>query len=230
MKKNQIFVISLGGSVICPRPDKIDVKFLRRFENLILKLVRKGNKFIILTGGGKVCRLYQKSALKFENISNETLDWLGIQVTKLNAFFLKSIFGKKAKILSWEKISSISKLKSKILIAGGWKPGKSTDYDAVFLAKKFKVKELINLSDIPYIFTKNPKIYKDAKPIKKAIWEDFQKLVGKKWKPGLSVPFDPLATNLAKKLKMRVYFLKGNNVKNLENFFSGKKFKGTIVE
>ena len=40
-------VISLGGSLIVP--DHIDVEFLKRFERLIAKHVKKGKRFLLKT-------------------------------------------------------------------------------------------------------------------------------------------------------------------------------------
>ena len=51
-----LWVISLGGSLIVP--DQIDVQFLKGFRNLILSQVKKGNRFIIICGGGRIARNY----------------------------------------------------------------------------------------------------------------------------------------------------------------------------
>ncbi len=49
-------IISLGGSLIVP--DNIDTKFLKEFKELILEHVKKGKKFFIICGGGRICRKY----------------------------------------------------------------------------------------------------------------------------------------------------------------------------
>ena len=76
-----------------------------------------------------------------------------------------------------EKISS----KKSVIVAAGWKPGFSTDYDAVLLAKNLKIREVINMSNVNYVYDKDPKKYKDAKKIEKTAWNDFRKLIGSKW-------------------------------------------------
>ena len=126
-------IISLGGSVIIP--DKLDPSFIKRFRNLI-KTYSKKHKFIIITGGGKLARNLQKKAKKIKNITSKDLDWLGIYATRINALTIKKIFNIKTNIITnpTQKISS----KENIFIAAGWKPGFSTDYDAVLLAKHIK--------------------------------------------------------------------------------------------
>jgi uridylate kinase len=46
----------------------------------------------------------------------------------------------------------------------------------------------------------------------------------------LNAPFDPVAAKLAKQLKLEVAILNGNNLSNLKDYFSGKKFKGTLIK
>jgi uridylate kinase len=222
-----IEVLSLGGSLVCP--NEIDVLFLKKFRNFILKWIKKGKKFVIFVGGGKIARKYQNAAKEFK-VENKELDWVGISATLLNAQLVKSIFGN----FAFERIltdpTKKIKTKKKIIVFGGWKPGWSTDYDSVLAAKNFGAKRIINLSDVDFIYDKNPKKFKDAKPLEKISFDELFKLIGRKWTPGANVPFDPEAAKLAKKEKIKVIFLNGKNFKNLEKVFLGKKFKGTIIE
>jgi uridylate kinase len=222
-----IEVLSLGGSLVCP--NEIDVLFLKKFRNFILKWIKKGKKFVIFVGGGKTARKYQNAAKEFK-VENKELDWVGISATLLNAQLVKSIFGNFAfeRILT-EPTKKI-KTKKKIIVFGGWKPGWSTDYDSVLAAKNFGAKRIINLSDVDFIYDKNPKKFKDAKPLERISFDELFKIIGRKWTPGANIPFDPEAAKLAQKEKIKVIFLNGRNFKNLEKVFSGKKFKGTIIE
>jgi len=116
-----------------------------------------------------------------------------------------------------------------IVIAAGWLPGWSTDYDAVLLAKNLGVREIINMSNVDYVYDKDPKKHKNSKKIQKISWDGYLRLISQKWKAGMNVPFDPVAAKEARKSKMRVNII-GNNLKNLENLLDGKKFKGTTIE
>ncbi len=226
MDKNLI-IISVGGSLIVP--DKIDVSFLESFKSLITKYIKKGKKFIIICGGGKTARNYQEAAKALGNSGKEDNDWLGICGTKINAQLLKTIFSK----FSYPKIidNPLQKLdfKKKIILASGWKPGFSTDFGVVILAKRFKAEKIINLTNINCVYNKDPKKFKDAKPVKKISWADFRKLLPEKWKPGLNSPFDPIASKEAQKLGIEVIILNGKNIKNLEKYLEGKQFIGTII-
>jgi len=221
------FVISLGGSLIFP--DDLDKKFLINFKKIIEKFLKKNYKFVIICGGGKLARNFQQVASEARRLSNKDLDWIGIYATKINAYLLKSIFNNNAEenIISNPNQKII--FKKNIIIASGWLPGWSTDYDAVLLAKNVGVRELINMSNVDYVYNKNPNKYKDARKIKKISWQEFRKLIGNIWKAGLNVPFDPIAAKEAEKSKINVFVI-GRNLKNFQNILDGKKFKGTIIE
>ena len=223
----KIVVLSLGGSLIVP--GSYDVDFLRKFKKLIESYVKKGHKFAIICGGGKLARNIQEAAAKIKKLSNEELDWLGIHATELNAQLIKEIFRENAEsfIISNPKIKfSFNK---GIVIASGWIPGWSTDYDAVLLAKNLVAKEVVNMSNVDYLYSKDPKKHSGAKKIEKISWSDFRKMVGNKWKAGLSVPFDPIAAKEAQESGIRVNIV-GKDLINLRNLLEGKKFKGTLIQ
>jgi len=228
MQTRQTYIISLGGSLIAP--DGIDVKFLKQFKELIEKHAKE-SRFIIICGGGKTARRYQEAAAAVMQLTPEGKDWIGIHSTRLNGQLIKTIFKRIAypKVIHdpTEKIKL--KNKERIIVAAGWKPGASTDYDAVLLAKNFGVRTLINLTNVDYVYDKNPKKYSDAKPIRAIAWKSFRKIVGSKWDPGANVPFDPVASKLAEKLKLKVIIANGKNILNLDEILHGRRFIGTTV-
>jgi uridylate kinase len=225
--EKKIFIVSVGGSLIFS--EGIDILFLKRFKKLIMKYIRKGFKAIVVCGGGKISRIYQKAAKKIVKLSKEDLDWLGIQGTKINAYLIKIIFKKDAYREIVDNPTKKIDFKERVLVASGWKPGFSTDYDAVLLAKNFGVKRIINLTNVDYVYTKDPTRFKDAKPIKEISWKEFRKILPKKWSPGLNVPFDPVAAKEAEKLKLEVVIMNGKNLRNFENYLKGKPFIGTKI-
>ena len=102
---NKTLILSLGGSVIVP--DSVDINFLKNFKSLILSYIGLGFHFVIVCGGGKVCRDYQAAACNISPLSKVDLDWLGIAATKLNAELVRSIFGE----LAYEKVVNNPKKK-----------------------------------------------------------------------------------------------------------------------
>ena len=227
---SQYKIISVGGSIIIPQTG-FDIIFLKKFRELILSEVKKGQKFVLVVGGGATCRNYQEALNKVVKTTNEDLDWLGIATTWFNAEFVRLLFGSQAFGEVIKNPTQKVKTNKSIIIAGGWKPGWSTDKDAVLMAENLKAQELINLSNIDFVYNKDPKKYPNAQKIEKINWFDFRKnIVGFEWTPGKNVPFDPIAATLADKLKLKVSILKGTDLVEVKKVLTGKKFKGTIIE
>lgn len=225
----ETIVISLGGSVLAPH--QIDVDFLQKFRQLILKFVHDGDRFAIICGGGKTAREYQNAARHVVNAVPEDLDWLGIHATRLNAHLLRTIFRElaHAKVVKNPNDKIILKGSEKIVVAAGWKPGRSTDYIAVLLARNLGAKTVINITNTDFVYDKDPSKFSDARPLHATNWKDFRKLIGvDKWSPGLNTPFDPVAAKLAEKLKLRVAVM-GKDLHNIESFMTGKEFRGTLI-
>lgn len=221
------YIISLGGSLIFP--NEIDAVFLKRFREFILDQAKKGRKFVIICGGGAINREYNDALRKIMKPSDNDLDWLGIQATKMNAFFVRTLFGNNAYECVFDNPTKRIKTNKKVIVGSGWKPGWSTDLDSVLAAKTYNADMIINLTNVDYVYTKDPRKYKDAKIIKEISWKDFRKIVGNRWSPRLNAPFDPVAARMAQKNKARVIIANGKNLKNLKNILDGKKFKGTSI-
>lgn len=226
MKK--IIVVSLGGSLIVP--GEVDWKFLKNFRNLILRFIKNGQRFIIVAGGGNIARRYQSAISKISKITNEDRDWIGIHATRLNAHLLRTIFRKWSHPRINKNPYHRFDFQEKILVGSGFKPGWSTDYDAVMLAKEYGSKTVVNLSNISYVCNKDPKKFPDAKKLKKISWKEFRDIVGNKWDPGLNAPFDPIASKMAQEEKMEVIIMNGKNLNNFEKYLKGKKFEGTVIK
>ena len=231
MKKDNLIVISLGGSLIVP--DEIDWRFVKSFKVIIKKQITKGSRFILITGGGQLARRYQDAAVKVAyNLTFDDRDWIGIHATRMNAHFIRTIFRANAHPRinkNPNELEDFRDFKENILVAAGWRPGFSTDYDAVLLAKYFGVKKIINMSNVDYVCDKDPRKFPDAKKFRDISWPNFQKLVGTIWDPGMNAPFDPIASKLASEANLEVVVLNGRKLKNLENCLEGKKFSGTVI-
>lgn len=222
-------ILSVGGSIIIPK-EGFNIPFLKKFRSIILDRVKRGQKLVLVAGGGATCRQYQQAAAKITKLTPTDLDWIGIDATIINGQFLRRIFGEYAhKDLIINPTKKI-KTNKPIIVAAGWQPGCSSDYDAVLHAKAHGAHHVLNLSNIDYIYDKDPNKYRDAKKIEDIDWKTFRKaIVGDVWEPGKNVPFDPTASKLAEKLKLHVSILKGTDLTELRRALDGKKFKGTYI-
>lgn len=229
--KKKIVIISVGGSLIVPNGG-IDTAFLKNLNTFIRREVKKGWRFFLVIGGGNTTRHYQDAGKDvIGDITKEDVDWIGIHATRLNAHLIRTIFTDIAhpriienydhKLVNW---------KEPLVIGAGWKPGWSTDFDAVVLARDYNGKLIINLSNVYFVHDKDPRKHKNTRKIKHLSWAEMEKIVGPKWRPGMNAPFDPVATALAKKLGLKVVVTNGRDFSNLVNILEGRKFKGTLIE
>lgn len=225
MDKKETIIISLGGSLVAP--GEIDLGFLKNFKRAIGKHLKE-KKFFILVGGGKPARNYQKALLEFGAKSSDR-DWTGIDITRLNAQILKQVFV--ANCYSEIITDPTKKIKTNksVIVGAGWKPGWSTDYVSVLIAKLYGIKTIVNLTNIDYVCDKDPNKFLDAKPLKEIDWKTFERIVGDKWSPGLSMPFDPRASKIAARAGLEVIIINGKKLDRLEDFLNNKPFIGTII-
>jgi uridylate kinase len=232
MTTGETIILSLGGSLIVPGSG-IDTQFLSKFSEFVRnEIAEKKRRFFIICGGGATARSYIDAggAIFGKSITNEDKDWLGIHSTRLNAHLVRTLFRDIAYPRIFKHYDRDYDIADEpVVVCSGWKPGWSTDYCAVLVAEKFGARTVVNMSNIDMVYDKDPRKFKDAKPIQKTTWEYFETLVGSKWTPGLNAPFDPIATQKAKNLSLNVIILNGKNIKNLGHALDGKKFVGTVI-
>lgn len=230
-EKKESIILSLGGSLVVPNGG-IDTDFLSSFNSFVRRHVTNGRRFFIIVGGGSTCRHYQQAAIKIDpQTPASDIDWVGIHTTRANAHLVRTIFRDIARPRVFDHYGEKEDLGDySVFIGAGWKPGFSTDYDAAYLSKHYGAKVFINMSNIKKVYDKDPKQYPDAKPIDTITWEDYRKMVGDTWTPGMNTPFDPVASRLAHEMRLKVIVLDGKNLKNVENAIEGRPFVGTTIQ
>ncbi|MBR4375331.1 MAG: UMP kinase [Treponema sp.] len=226
-------VLSVGGSIVAP--EYPDTDFVKKFVEMVKKFLEenKNDRLILVVGGGGPARIYQKAFRSVceiaENDGTDAADWIGIMATRLNAQFVKACFGELCKEAVVTDPTQANEFSGRVLVAAGWKPGFSTDNDAVLLAEKFDADTVVNLSNIEKVYTDDPRKNPDAKPLDEISWADFRKMVGDEWVPGKNCPFDPIASKKAQELKLVVICAGGKNIENTKSILEGKSYVGTTI-
>ncbi len=230
MYTKETIILSVGGSLIVP--DQIDTTFLTNLRNLVEhQIASYGRRFIIIAGGGKTARRYQDAAAAVTELDPEDLDWMGIHATRLNGHLLRTIFRDVAHpvmITNPDEIVDVPKDTS-LVIAAGYRPGASTDLRAVQIARHCGATKLMNLSNIDYVYTADPRTRSDATRIENITWPEFLKLIPTEWSPGLSSPFDPVAAREAERLGIEVAIINGARLEQIDEYLAGNVFIGTRI-
>ncbi len=229
MDTKETIVMSVGGSLIVP--GEIDTAFLSAFKNFVDVEIAAGRRFIIIAGGGRTARNYQEAAAAVTDLTTDDLDWMGIHATRLNGHLLRTIFRDSAHKVMITNPDDILDVPSneQVVIASGYRPGSSTDLRAIQIAERVGAKKVINLSNIDYVYTADPRTNPAAQKIEDISWADFRALIPSEWDPGLSSPFDPVAAKEAEAKGIEVAIINGKHPEALTNYLQGKDFIGTKI-
>jgi uridylate kinase len=220
-------VIALGGSIV--HPDEIDVAFLKKFKKFIAPFLKEGTRFVLVVGGGKLCRRFQEAAGEVARVTDEDKDWIGIHATRLNGHLLRTIFRDVADPIMIDTRGRLSKFTYPITVAAGWQPGWSTDYVAMRIAADFGLGAAVVAGKPSHVYDKDNAKYSDARPFDTLSWREYRKLVPAKWKPGLHAPVDPVGAALGQKENIKAIIIDGKNLANFAALLKGKEFQGTII-
>jgi uridylate kinase len=222
-------IVSLGGSLLVP--NEVDTKFIAKFTAMISTLVEQGAKFVLIAGGGKIARKYRDAAQELGVTDPATLDWVGIDATKLNARLLHASFGElcSENIINNPIEDEFDESKP-IIVGAGWEPGCSTDFDAALIAQRLDANRIINLSNVAHVYSEDPRENPDAVKYDSLSWKEFREIIGDEWTPGRNVPFDPKAAQLCQEQNISVAILSADDLANVEAALNGKKFVGTLIE
>ena len=224
-------VLSLGGSIVAP--DGPDPAFLASFITLVREhlALSPERRLILVVGGGGPARAWQRAFREAGGPieDHDAQDWIGIMATRLNAQLVKALLGPFCPQDVATDPTSLSIFMGRVLVAAGWKPGFSTDFDAVLLAERFGADRVLNLSNIDKVHTADPRVDPTARPIDAISWADFSAIVGTEWSPGKNLPFDPIATRKAAELGLTVICAAGRDLANLRHILEGESFVGTTI-
>ncbi len=218
-------VISLGGSVILS--EGADRSF---FENLV-EIIKKASdryKIFIVVGGGKTARIYIKQGREL-NLDEKTLDQIGIEATRLNAYFLSNIFELSNKNIP-KDTNEAKNLDSTIVIMGGTTPGHSTDMVGAELAEKVNASKFIIATNVDGVYDKDPNKYSDAQKYDKIHIDNLIKEYGTSWSSaGKNTVIDGPALKLIKEAKIPTFVLNGKKISELKKVFNNNSFEGTKI-
>ncbi|MBI2546919.1 MAG: UMP kinase [Candidatus Aenigmarchaeota archaeon] len=222
-------VISLGGSVLTK---ELTAEHFKKYIDAFVKLSQK-HKLIIVVGGGKVCREYQKIGKELGAGNNER-DFIGIMATHLNASTFVTGFGSKGHLVAWKQRKEAEKevknnFGKRIIVCAGYDVGASTDHDAACFAKLVNADLLINASNVPGVYPEDPKANPDARMFEKLSYGEFLSILRKNAQtPGEYRLFDLKAARLIKKFKIKTIIIDGNDPEGIIKAVEGHH-NGTVI-
>ncbi len=223
-------VLDIGGSILCPDGTP-DLKYVKKLANFVIDLKKKKHRIIVVTGGGRIAKSYIKAARTFKP-DEDTLDFIGILGTRMNAMVLISALGKHAYnrlVKNKERLEDAIK-SGKVVVMGGTVLRQTTDAVSVAAAEFFKADLIIIGTDVKGIYDKDPDKHRGAKLLKSISAKELHDMVKvKKHRAGPLTIMDPIAARLLEHTKIKTVVLNGKDFKNIKNVINGKKFVGTLI-
>lgn len=222
------FVISIGGSVIID--EKPNTAQIAKFAEVINNLVREGNKFILVVGGGKVARSYAAAA-KTLGANNYVQDELGIRITRANAMLLiQALDNAHREVLTEVKKAGEVIDTGKVAVFGGLMPGFTTDAVSALIAESLGA-TFINLTDVDGVYSTDPKGSRTAKFFPEISYDKLIALMKlSESKPGQNLVLDLPACLILKRSSIRTIVMGGEDLANFEAAVRGGEFNGTVIE
>jgi len=218
-----IIALSVGGSILD------DVDYVGKLAS-VLKKISKKNKLYIVAGGGKNARKYIDACRKLG--ANESfLDDVGIDATRLNAKLLIAALGsaypKPAKDFDEAIIGGKS---FPVVVMGGTHPGHTTDAVTAMLAERTNADKLIIATNVDYVYTADPKKYKNAKMLKKLTADRLIEITSNtSSSAGSKSVIDPLGAKIIARSKIKTFVINGKNLNALKNVVENKNFVGSVI-
>ncbi|MBI5405332.1 MAG: UMP kinase [Candidatus Kerfeldbacteria bacterium] len=216
-------VISLGGSVLVP--NGLDSRWLRGFVRTVRQIARR-RQVVIIAGGGSTARKFVAGARAAGISDTRSLHWIGVRACQLNAAVLRAAFGLSGELVTDR--TTIARRRDRIMIVAPSVPGTTSDYGSVLLARQIKAGVIFNVTNVDGVYTADPKISRSARRIDEITWSAFMKMFGRSVKPGMHVPFDPVASRLAARSGLSVVVM-SSRLTNLRRAISGQGFQGTVI-
>lgn len=221
----ETIVISIGGSVLLS--PETNNAFFTKFVNLLTKL-RKQYKLYLVVGGGKTAREYISIGRSLQ-LNEESLDRIGIAITRVNASLLASLI-KDANTDIPTTTDDAKTIDNPIIIMGGTTPGHSTDMVGAELAEKVHAHRFVIATNVDGVYDKDPNKYTDANQLPEISIDALVETYGTAWTvAGSNIVIDGPALQIIKQAKIPTVVVNGKRLDQLERAITGKPFDGTNI-
>jgi len=222
-----LIVLSLGGSILAKDLDPD--RFLKYAE--VLRSISKKHTLLVVTGGGEAARHYIGAA-RAVGADEVTCDYIGIEITRLNARLLAAALGPDAcqeiPTNYLEAAKAISP--GKVVVMGGVTPGQTTDAVAAILAEYLRADLLTIATSIDGVYSSDPNCDPTAVKYDKISPEKLISIVmAIEMKAGSKSPVDPVAAKIIERCKLDALVMDARDPALLGKILDGEACKKSPV-
>jgi len=224
----KVIVLKLSGKFF----DDATLKDYESLKSIVRELTSRGVRVAIVTGGGSIARRYIKIGREL-GINEGLLDLLGIHSARLNAYLLSFYLSELSVKRVPETLDEFLELWSlgKIVIAGGFQPGQSTNAVSALVAEAINADILINLTNVDGVYDKDPKKYSNAKLLERVYYDELEKILAENqsYSAGAYELLDPLSVKILSRSRIKALIMSYQNLDRLVEIIDGRVRLGSIV-
>ncbi|SFM48141.1 UMP kinase [Methanolobus profundi] len=208
-----LIILSVGGSILAKelKPDS----FLGYAE--ALKELAKEHEIVVVTGGGAAARDYI-SVARSTGANEVECDYIGIDITRLNAKLLISALGDAAYPEPPKDYKEAQDVLSsgKIIVMGGVIPGQTTDAVAAILTEYLRADLLVISTAVDGVYSADPRKDPDAVKYETMTAKELVNTVmATEMKAGSKSPVDPLAAKIIERCNIETIVMEGSEPGNV---------------
>jgi len=196
-------VIKYGGSLLF-QDGSINIELINKICDVVRELHEKGHEIGMVIGGGATARNYISALNPY--FAEAKKDYVAVLATRMNAMLFVS------------RLSDILDClgSGKMVISGGMQPGQSTNAVATLLCEAMEAKDIINATNVDYIYDKDPKRFDDAVPIKEMNYADLKGMISElESNAGGYDMFDMVAAKNIERSGITLHFMNGEDPRNI---------------
>ena len=227
-------VLKIGGSVIYDNSLNVNQVLFDKLKEWYFRKKDYYQNIVIVVGGGSLSRDLQEKISQYIG-GEEYLHSIGMSVTQTNANLVRAYIGD-SDIIVPQKLGEAYELlvdgKKNTIVCGGLKVGWSTDMDAAVFADILKESRVIKISDINYIYDRDPSEVEDVEVIKDMTWDEYFKLFGIQedsiHDPNESIPVDVECARFCKGKEISFWICGGERIAKA-NVLEDIMTEGTLV-
>uniref|UniRef100_A0A7J3X5X8 UMP kinase n=1 Tax=Thermofilum pendens TaxID=2269 RepID=A0A7J3X5X8_THEPE len=223
----RVTVIKVGGSLLFNEEGELRTEYVRTLIP-VLKELSGSRKLVVVVGGGRAARKYIGYGREL-GLNEGSLDQIGILVSRLNAALLFSATYRAYPVVpaTLDELRLLLASGLPIVFMGGLQPGQSTTTAAALAAEAFSG-EFFIATDTDGVYDKDPKIFRDAKPLKKVYASDLLAMFGGHQRAGGYKLLDQLTLSIIQRSGLTVRVFKGDPAENIRRAVEGEDL-GTLI-
>jgi uridylate kinase len=216
-------VVKIGGSILYDHLINFDFDMLRKVKNWYWDIKASYDTIVLVTGGGKLSRSIEEKIAG--SVSGEnSIHNVAMLLTQTNAAIIAG-FLEDDDIYIPKKLGDAYEYLimdgGKTMVSGGLKVGWSTDMDAAVFADVLEAGRVHKISNIDYVYNKDPKEFFDARPIKDMSWNEYFKMFsvvpGQQHEANAHIPVDVQCSQFCSRKNLSFHITGGKLLEEREN-------------